>query len=246
MFKNCVFLLFLSIFLLNLSNIAAENHHIPSECPVGWSRFESKCYLFHNESSGANFYDALSTCSSVHRSNLLTIHSKEQMEFIRKFIQISKFSVWLGMMRGLNGENDTFTWIDRSGMNYTNWGPNEPTQVGDKKRLCAVVSMKNVTGQWFDVKCQSNYMTVCQQPITTNITEEIYDIEEEIKVIQLRSIRNRQFITLFFVIFLCFLIVYFLFQLFPFEDIKTRVINHRIFLTNNPNNSDTVPFIEKI
>ena len=216
------------------------------QCPFGWTKFQSKCYRFHNESSGANFHDAFSTCHHAHRSTMLTIHSQEEMEFVRNFTQITRFSVWLGMMRGLDSENDSFTWLDRTNMSYTNWGKNEPKHGGEKRRFCAVISMKNDSiGQWYDVKCQLHYMTVCQMHIQTPETSEIDDIELRIDMIEQRSHRNRQFIILFYLLFLLFLIVYFIFQFISFDNIRRKIVNHRVFLQNVPN-SDTVPFIEKV
>ena len=75
--------------------------------------------------------------------------------------------------------------------------------------------------------------------------EEFDEMEFKIEVLEIRSTRNRQFITLFFIVFLLFLIVYFLFQFIPFEDLRTRITTHRVFLQKIPN-GDTVPFIEKV
>jgi hypothetical protein len=58
---------------------------------------------------------------------LISIHSAEENEFIRNYIEeqpSSSTRVWIGLKRSPDSHN--FVWVDKSPVDYVNWNINEP------------------------------------------------------------------------------------------------------------------------
>lgn len=134
-----------------------------SDCDVDWHSFGNKCFKYHNDLVGANFHNAVSICERTHLAQLATIHSEEEAKFINWMLfdfHNSKFSAWIGLVRV---NNETFTWLDRSPLNYTNWAPNEPNN-WNSKNFCVVLSSEpTFKGLWYDVGCTSTYVVICEK-----------------------------------------------------------------------------------
>ncbi len=153
-----------------------------SECDNDWYRFGNKCFKYHNDQAGANFYDAFSLCEFVYSATLLTIHSEEEFNFVTKLafgIKHAKYSIWLGLVRV---SNESFAWFDKSDLNFTKWGPNEPDNY-QSKNYCAVMSSA-AKGKWFDVGCTTTYLVMCQKYLqqTSNYNDSDVSIADEINM----------------------------------------------------------------
>lgn len=152
-----------------LSDIALSNGTDTSEssdCDPEWHSFGNKCFKYHNDLVGANFHNAISICERTHLAQLVTIHSEEEAKFINWMLfdyHSSKFSAWIGLVRV---NNDTFTWLDRTPLNYTRWAPNEPNN-WNSKNFCVVLSSEtSFKGLWYDVGCTSTYVVICEKQKT--------------------------------------------------------------------------------
>jgi len=56
---------------------------------------------------------------------LISIHSTEENEFIRNYVEQSspsaKIDIWIGLKRDISFSNE-FVWVDKSPVDYYNWG----------------------------------------------------------------------------------------------------------------------------
>ncbi len=52
-----------------------------------------------------------------------------------------------------------FRWVDHTGLNFTNWAPGEPNNMGDEH--CA--ELHSDVGEWNDMNCVTNRLSfICQ------------------------------------------------------------------------------------
>ena len=101
----------------------------------------------------------------------MTIHSQEEFDFLTNLIfekKHAKYSVWIGLLRV---SNESFVWFDRSPLNYTNWGPNEPNNWHSKNYCSVMSSASTAKGKWFDVGCTTTYLVMCQKYVTKSINQ---------------------------------------------------------------------------
>lgn len=116
--------------------------------------------------AGANFHDAMTICQYSHDATLVTIHSQAEFDFLVDMVfekHHAKYSIWIGLIRA---NNESFVWFDRSPLNYTNWGPNEPNNWHSKNYCTVMSSAVTARGKWFDVGCTTTYMVMCQKYAT--------------------------------------------------------------------------------
>ncbi len=147
-----------------------------SECGNDWYQFGNKCFKYHNDQAGANFHDAFSICEYAYSATLLTIYSEDELNFVNKLafhVKHARYSIWLGLVRV---SNESFAWFDKSHLNYTNWGPNEPNNWQSKNYCVVISSAPSAKGKWFDVSCATTYLVMCQKYLQqTPILSENYN-----------------------------------------------------------------------
>ena len=136
------------------------------QCGDGWYQLGVKCFKYHNDLAGANFHDAMTICQYTYEATLVTIHSQEEFDFLSNMVfdkHHAKYSIWIGLVRV---NNESFVWFDRSALNYTNWGPNEPNNWHSKNYCAVMSSAATARGKWFDVGCTTTYLVMCQKYLT--------------------------------------------------------------------------------
>ena len=129
--------------------------------------------------AGANFHDAMTICQYSYRSTLVTIHSEQEFNFLSEMVfdrHHAKYSVWIGLIRA---SNDSFVWFDRSPLNYTNWGPNEPNNWNSKNYCAVMSSAPSAKGKWFDVGCTTTYLVICQNYLSPDDNHLINDTDSD-------------------------------------------------------------------
>ncbi|CAG2178068.1 unnamed protein product, partial [Oppiella nova] len=142
------------------------------QCDEGWDEFGDKCFKYHNDMVGANFHDAMTVCEHFYGATLVTIHSAQEFDFIYKMVfeeKHAKHPVWIGLIRV---SNESFVWFDRSPLNYTNWGPNQPYNLLSKCYCTVLNSVAAVRGKWYDVGCTITYLVLCQKYLHHNTDNE--------------------------------------------------------------------------
>ncbi|GMR33355.1 hypothetical protein PMAYCL1PPCAC_03550, partial [Pristionchus mayeri] len=90
-------------------------------------------------------------------SGLASIHSKQANDFIRR--QATSMGYLNGLLIGGNVfDNGTFSWIDGSPVDYTNFAPGFPLP-GDGS--CVAMLTSSVAGQWINTDCSISIPFAC-------------------------------------------------------------------------------------
>lgn len=110
-----------------------ESSLYPGNCPeevevdyrqsYSWIPFRGSCYLFVAEE--VEWADAASSCSR-HDGGLASIGDPSEQEFIKKNVEVfqsAHSAFWIGLYKTHKG---SWVWLDKTVMDYTNWGEEEP------------------------------------------------------------------------------------------------------------------------
>ncbi|KAM8872531.1 uncharacterized protein ACB058_004460 isoform 1-T1 [Synchiropus picturatus] len=92
------------------------------KCLPFWKPYGRYCYYVYNEAQGFSWPDSRHYCREV-QAELASIHSRAELEFIRKLDHSKKHHLWIGLTRG---ENGGWSWTDGTAVAFLNWAPNEP------------------------------------------------------------------------------------------------------------------------
>ena len=131
-----------------------------------WTQYKDiKCLKVLNKSGTEE--EALKSCLSIDQiSSLITIHSKEEQEFINNLAENysnNYDSVWIGMKY----TDKVYKWMDGSDTNYTNWANDA---VKDGNNPCVQMSLSKATfGKWRDESCKRSSLIVCQKGQVVNM-----------------------------------------------------------------------------
>uniref|UniRef100_A0A6I8NRT6 Secretory phospholipase A2 receptor n=1 Tax=Ornithorhynchus anatinus TaxID=9258 RepID=A0A6I8NRT6_ORNAN len=116
-------------------------------------------YLFHTSATEwANF----ELVCQLLDSNLLTIHSAEEQEFVQNKIKtLSKSDVnwWMGLHK--MGPNDGFCWKDGSPLIFQNWDKGRERSGQNQRQRCGFISSE--TGLWGDDDCSVAMPSICKR-----------------------------------------------------------------------------------
>lgn len=122
------------------------------ECPQGWHRHGSSCYVIHDTPT-TNWSDALAFCQN-HDAHLPIIKSADENDFIFRLIMshsnVRNGGAWIGLNRIKDNE---FYWMDDTPLagQFTAWAQGEPNCLSEK---CAFIFTKgDRQNQWHDSPC---------------------------------------------------------------------------------------------
>jgi len=137
-----------------------------------WQTFrEEKCFRILDVEKLVTFDDALKSCSQID-SEILTIHSKEEQDFMSEYLfKTHKLAndVWIGL-RNTSGH---FEWTDSSNNQYTNWRTGDPIIKPDYN----CVQVESHTSQWANELCNKNNLVVCQKIITcSDLSKQVLEL----------------------------------------------------------------------
>ncbi|XP_035526281.1 macrophage mannose receptor 1-like [Morone saxatilis] len=119
-----------------------------------WLPFKGYCYIFFTEVK--EWAPASASCSR-HGGSLVSIEDPSEQEFIQnnaRDFQDSHASFWIGLYKTHKGE---WLWVDRTVMDYTNWGEGQPN-----KHIHAVISTLN--GTWKGDHERNKRAYICKTP----------------------------------------------------------------------------------
>ncbi|CAL1295968.1 unnamed protein product [Larinioides sclopetarius] len=108
------------------------------------------CHIY--ESSRADWFTANIRCFR-YGSYLISIHSLEDLEQIRKTMNVGLISVLIGLMRS---EKGGFSWTDQTPVDFVNWEENQPENSDDN-----CVAMMADTLKWRVVPCLGKMYLLC-------------------------------------------------------------------------------------
>ncbi|XP_078144091.1 macrophage mannose receptor 1-like [Centroberyx gerrardi] len=110
-----------------------ESPHYPGVCPeeveieyrdnYAWLPYKGHCYVFITDK--IEWADAAASCVR-HGGTLASIEDPFEQDFIKRNVEIfqdSQSSFWIGLFKTHKGK---WLWLDKTVMDYTNWGPDEP------------------------------------------------------------------------------------------------------------------------
>ncbi|XP_078183694.1 secretory phospholipase A2 receptor isoform X4 [Callithrix jacchus] len=130
---------------------------IPRDVP--WLFHQNAEYFFHNFASEWSNFEFV--CSWLH-SDLLTIHSAQEQEFIHSKIKaLSKYAAswWIGLQE--ERANDEFRWRDGTPVIYQNWDTGRERTVNNQSHRCGFIS--SITGLWGSEECSVSMPSICKR-----------------------------------------------------------------------------------
>ena len=144
-----------------------------------WIQYkDNKCFKVLEKKSTED--EAIAYCKqSDQKSSLVSIHSKEEQEFLNNVLKIySNISdnAWIG----LKYNNKSYEWLDGSDTNYTNWS-DDAVRTGDEP--CVLMSIKGeALGKWLDESCKRQAIGVCQKKpeITLDLLKNILEYQNDV------------------------------------------------------------------
>ena len=122
-----------------------------------WLRFQNSCFKKFTEE--LNWFDAQKSCASIN-SNLTSIHSEQENNFVRQEVSPGSFPIWIGLYN-LNSADHSYEWADGTNVSFTKWNDNEPNNSGPLgiNENCTEL---NPEGKWNDLNCSARNLTfVC-------------------------------------------------------------------------------------
>ncbi|XP_053713271.1 CD209 antigen-like protein E isoform X1 [Synchiropus splendidus] len=104
-----------------------------------------------------SWFDSRNFC--VERgADLVVINSKEEQEFMNKFVKIT----WIGLSQ--RQDNGQWVWVDGTPLNISFWSLGEPNDV-DGKENCTEINNRPVGKSWNDADCQIEKFWICEKSI---------------------------------------------------------------------------------
>jgi hypothetical protein len=136
-----------------------------------WESYkDEKCIKILESEKLLSFEDGEESCMEEDSGSILTIHSKEEQEFISKFLFKTHGivdDIWIGMKRINNSHK--YMWMDGSEPIFTNWAEENPSNKSGNN--CAqIVSHSDFVGKWTDVPCKKKNFVVCQKTPVLSIS----------------------------------------------------------------------------
>ena len=100
------------------------------ECPSGWSRHSTGCYLIPAVTS--TWFGATAACPAIDRRARLASVNLANHQFVEDLVAGSgdAFYVWVGGVQLRKG-GDEWVWQDGTALDYTNWAPRQPDPTQD-------------------------------------------------------------------------------------------------------------------
>ncbi|XP_048201313.1 secretory phospholipase A2 receptor isoform X1 [Perognathus longimembris pacificus] len=124
-----------------------------------WLFYQNAEYLFHTHPSEWPAFEFV--CGWL-RSDILTIHSAHEQEFIHsKIRKLSKYGAnwWIGFQE--EQAKDEIHWSDGSPVIYQNWDRGREISVNNQSQRCGFIS--SITGLWGKEDCSIPMPTVCKR-----------------------------------------------------------------------------------
>uniref|UniRef100_A0A5F9DNX1 Secretory phospholipase A2 receptor n=1 Tax=Oryctolagus cuniculus TaxID=9986 RepID=A0A5F9DNX1_RABIT len=124
-----------------------------------WLFHQDAEYLFYPHSSEWSSFEFV--CGWL-RSDILTIHSAHEQEFILSKIKaLSKYGAnwWIGLQE--ETANDELRWRDGTPVIYQNWDKERDRSMNNQSQRCAFIS--SITGLWDREECSVSMPSICKR-----------------------------------------------------------------------------------
>ncbi|KAJ8030095.1 Macrophage mannose receptor 1 [Holothuria leucospilota] len=134
------------------------------DCPdEDWTPYGRYCFkAFVEDKDLLGQPSALYQCSQFEHTNLASIHSKEENDFISRFVDQGIYSIWIGLK---NDNGGGFAWTDGSPVEFVHWDDNEPSgsdEGGNAEECVEMFTGGGHIGKWNDLGCLTERPFVCK------------------------------------------------------------------------------------
>ena len=120
-----------------------------------WLYYNNSCFKVFTEE--VPWFDARKSCTTI-GSNLISIHSTEENNFLRQEISpVSISSAWIGLFN-LNSADHSYEWVDGSMVDFRNRKDGEPNNAYSGENC---TELYRVNGKWNDDSCYDNKTYIC-------------------------------------------------------------------------------------
>ncbi|OWF56072.1 perlucin-like [Mizuhopecten yessoensis] len=144
---------------------------VPSQgtCRHGWINFHDSCYLFSH--TVLSWPEAEEACKIIH-SDLATVQTQEEVRFLKSYLNGIHAANYPAFGYWINGNdlevNKEWQWSSiQKPMNYTDWGPGEPSNHANEDCLLLWGAFHFKMGDYY---CYVRRNYICQQktPVVPN------------------------------------------------------------------------------
>ncbi|CAG5896335.1 unnamed protein product [Menidia menidia] len=129
------------------------------KCLPFWVPYGRHCYAVYDGQQGYSWPDARHFCQSL-RTDLASVHSRAEQEFLRTLNYTANHHVWIGLTRD---RNFGWGWTDKTPLGFLNWAPGEPNAAfhpGDVAEESCVEMYAD--GRWNDNNCLQKRGFICR------------------------------------------------------------------------------------
>ncbi|XP_036384637.1 C-type mannose receptor 2 [Megalops cyprinoides] len=136
------------------------------KCLPGWWPYGRYCYFVYNGKTGFSWPESRHYCQLA-QGDLVSIHSRAEVEFIRKINYTKYHNVWIGLTRD---QSFGWAWTDGTALAFLNWAPGEPNEAfhpGDVGRENCVEMYHD--GKWNDNNCVQKRGFACRHRQSDNV-----------------------------------------------------------------------------
>jgi len=132
-----------------------------SECPEGWSKYNSSCYWAVFDL--VDWVEASNGCQQLHpAAHLASSGSASENNYIGNLhYETNSYKYfWLG---GSDSDEGNWTWTDGTPFNYTKWSGSEGS--GGTSQNCLAMDTyysSSYNGYWYDFECFASYSYFCE------------------------------------------------------------------------------------
>ncbi|XP_072042888.1 EGF-like repeat and discoidin I-like domain-containing protein 3 [Amphiura filiformis] len=133
-------------------------------CKPGWEGYNNYCYSF-NHAATVMYFEANKSCSDM-GSQLVSIHSQEEQDFLAGHIRYHQQVTSFGYFIGLNDiDNETtWKWTDGTQVDFNAWNEDEPNNIGDEDcaGMYGDITQLDSRGLWNSFQCDASMAYICR------------------------------------------------------------------------------------
>ncbi|XP_015231842.1 PREDICTED: macrophage mannose receptor 1-like [Cyprinodon variegatus] len=129
------------------------------KCLPFWVPYGHYCYFVYDGKEAFSWNDARHLCQS-YNTELVSIHSRAEVEFIRNLNYTKHHNIWIGLTRD---GNFGWGWTDKTSLGFLNWAQGEPNSAfhpGDIAEENCVEMYPD--GHWNDNNCLQKRGFACR------------------------------------------------------------------------------------
>ncbi|XP_005917437.1 macrophage mannose receptor 1 [Haplochromis burtoni] len=118
------------------------------------------CYYVYSGEVGFSWPDSEHYCQAG-RMELVSIHSRAEVEFLKSFNYSKNMNLWIGLTRD---NNFGWAWTDETSVSFLNWAPNEPNSAFHPGNMAENCVEMYKDGRWNDNNCMEKKSFACRHP----------------------------------------------------------------------------------